>query len=421
MFGIAYNKKKEKSSMKILCSNFGLYKKGGWGRTFMLARGLVKLGHDVTIITNSGKNGLFFESIMIEGIKVICFHDILPLKIIKLGFGWFSIANRMFFSLVSPFDIVHADSHRPNAYYPCLINRLFHGSHFIIEWWDDFGSNGQLRNKNKLFKIFLGAWEKKTELSSKKNADGVIVLSEFMYQRAIKLGLLKNKLTIINGGADTDFIKYLPVNEKKEKLNIDKETKTFGFIDSGDSDLTNLMPFVFAIRKLNNKFKVKFINYGNQISKEKINKYNLKEIVINAGWLDYYRGDASLLAAVDVFVLIKKNNTINKSGWPNKIGDYFATGRPILANLYGDIEKLYKNHNLGIIPVNYDENDIYEKMNDICQGKYDLKRMGEINRKFAEKCISWDRKARDLYDFYRKIKFGSRLNQHFSGKDSKTV
>jgi len=135
--------------MKILFCHFGIKDKSGFGRTFMLASGLAALGNNVTFLTN--QNGGFkfpYRSEMRDGVSIISFPDILPDRILQLGFGSISIILKIIYVANKKFDIVHSDDHRLSAAFPCLWNRLIHNSKYISEWWDFFGRGGQYENKH---------------------------------------------------------------------------------------------------------------------------------------------------------------------------------------------------------------------------------------------------------------------------------
>ena len=387
--------------MKILISHFGIYKKGGWGRTFSLAKELAKTGNNVTVITSSSGKGFFWKKEVIDNIVVYSFQDIIPLKILTMGFGFFSFINRLIFSSFFICDIVHVDSHRPNAYYVGLINKVFHKSKLFIEWWDYFGWEGQLKNKNKWFKFFLGRWEEYAEINSKKKADGVIVLSHSMYNRALKAGIQQYKLCVIHGGSGVRQLNFYSFGLNKEKIGLTKKTLTFGFIGGGDSELSDMKPFFDALQKIytqNNN--IKFLNFGNSFSKAVENHIIDKNMIIEMGWIDYSK-DTSILSTVDIFVLIKRNDIINIYGWPTKFGDYLALGRPIMVNLYGDLIEVCNKYNINIISVEYDVNSIYAAISDVVMGKYNLNEMGQQNRIIAEKYMSWGMKVLELERFYK--------------------
>lgn len=393
--------------MRVALFHFGMYKKGGWERTFSLAKGLAANGCCVTVITTDDKKGIAYNINKVEGINVIRCKDVLPDIVLTKGFGLFSFIERLCFAIFHSFEIVHADSHRPNSYYPCILNRYLYKGKFIIEWWDNFSYDGQLANKKRIFKLTLGRWEEKTEIVSKLRADGVVVLSQAMRERALNCGVVKNKIQVIHGGSDINNIRYL--EKTIDNDNLSKYDIIFGFIGYGDSEINDLMPFFQAIRSITVNYSIRVMNFGKEFSQKSIETLGLEKIIVNCGWIDYH-SDTTLLSYPDIYVLLKKDNTINKCGWPNKLGDYMACGRPIMLNLYGDLYGFVSEYPYGFIVVEYIERDIIKAIKNIINGNYNLTDMGKYNRTIAENLLSWNAKSQELLEFYRKI-YNKELNR----------
>jgi len=386
--------------MKILISHFGVFMKSGWGRTFSLARGLSELGNDITLITTSPHFSLFIKRKIISGVHIIIFPDIFHYKLTSKGFGGLSLLLKLIYVSQKKFDIVHSDSgHRPSSGWPCLLNRLIYRSKYVAEWWDFFGKGGQLDNKPGLFKLLLGKFESWSELNDKRKADGIVVLSGYMKSRAIMLGINDEKITTVYGGADVSNIPLLKWANKRI-INIENDKLVFGYIGMSDGEVEDLDPFLSAISDFDDR--VVFVSYGEKLSKEYKAKYNLQNNFIEFGWIDYSK-DSALFEVVDVFVLIKKDNDINKAGWPNKLGDYLACGRPVLLTPYGDVKSFSKEYSECFIQTTWSQKDIESRINDILQGKFDLHKMGKFARKVAENNISWSIKAQELETFYYKL------------------
>ena len=387
--------------MIILFSHYGLYKKNGWGRTFELAKGLAKMGHKVSLLTSGDSKYPFFYSFEEEGIKIILFNDIIPVNLLSSGYGLLSLFGRIIYCSFFKFDICHSDSHRDNGFIPCIVNRFFYHSKVVVEWWDDFEEKTKKALWKKWYHKILNKQDIKKEITTKKRADGVIPLSLLLYNKAIKKGINNEKMLILNGGCDIDHIKEYDWLIAKQTLGIPSNYITFGLIGMGDSEFDDMKLFYKAIIRSSKSYPIKFINYGRPLVKTIESLPELKNILIEGGWLDYY-SDPSKMGATDIFVLAKEDNIINNSGWPTKFGDYLACGRPILANVYGELIPFIENNRPAIIPIDHNQDNITKVINDICQGKYDLKSMGKQNRRVAE-LNSWDERAMSLNSFYKKL------------------
>lgn len=384
--------------MKLLYSHYGLYRKNGWGRTFEFAQAMAELGHEVTIMCSSPGLKPFFDSFQENGVKIVEFGDILPVKMMSSGYGILSLINRVLYCSFHHYDICHSDSHRDCGYIPCVVNRFLYKSRIIIDWWDNFEEKVKESPGKGFIHRYLDRRDIKKEISTKRKSDGVVVLSKLLYDRAKAIGIPSDHLLILHGGCDVKHIPMCQFNISKKLLGLPETTLTFGLIGMGDAEYNDIKYVLEAISELNNS-EIKFINFGRPLVQALKKKPNLKSIIVEGGWVDYYK-DATKLGAVDVFVLTKEDNIINNSGWPTKYGDYLACGRPVLLNLYGEIVSFNNLNNPGVIVVSNEKKNIKTVILDIVAGKFNLFEMGCRNREIAN-ANSWKAKARELEIFYQ--------------------
>lgn len=376
--------------MKILYSHFGREGKDGWGRSFYMAKAMANLGHEVVFLTNRPETSfLLAKKKNLHKVRVISFPDFLPAKLKSSGFGFVSIIGKLFFAATHKFDLVIADcGHRPTGL-PCKLNRKIYGSTYLTEWWDFFGEGGYYDKKPFWFKLLYGRREKRNEIQDKLSADGVIVLSEQMKERAIEINV-KNVI-VVHGGCLIDEIKPTSVSTKSDtKIN-------FCYIGMANSEIIELDPILSALTNKVVREKVRLVAYGSAIKAEYIEKYNLEGVIDERGWIDYLK-DAEKLDDIDIFIQIRRDNIVSRAGWPNKLGDYMANGKPIIISPYGDLVDFVNKNPDGFITVKYDSQSILEKIKDILSMKYDLKQMGKRNREVAEK-NSWESKAAQIIKF----------------------
>ncbi len=389
--------------MKILFAHFGIFEKGGWGRTFPIAEGLAKLGCNVTIVTTNPHLSFFIKRKIINNVIVLIFPDIVPQKITSKGFGFISLFLKIIYIVFKKFDIVQSDEgHRPQSGIICRIHKKIHKSKYVAEWWDWFGKGGMYERKSKLFKTVLGRYEIKYEIKDKLFADGVVVLSDLLMQRALSLNI-KGKIIKLHGGADVHKIPFLENNNfLKGKYGIDKNRVTFGYIDAMGHDIEEIKLLVDVVLKFKIESKVKILLFGGaKFFEENLSK-EIKEILINYGWINYST-DFEKLQCVDVFVLFKENSVANRAGWPNCLGDYLACGRPILLNPVGEVIEFVNKYPKGFFVSTLSIESISKHVNFIIDHKSNLITKGRINREIAEQEISWDKKSKILYDFYKDL------------------
>jgi glycosyltransferase involved in cell wall biosynthesis len=387
---------------RFLFIHGGINSEGRWGRTFPLAVAVAKHGYEVTILTTRNKNqkGLLYSIDFIRGVKIISFNDIFPKILLSRGYGFLSFWGRVIYVLKHKFDYVYSDwSETPNAGWIAKISQKCYGALFISEWGDMLERGGHYDYKPIWFKLLFGKYYLWSVLYFRRSADIVVVLSEYMKLYAETKGILDRKIVVVPGGALCDVLRMIPVN--KSSLNLEENIITFGYIDS--TEILNIMPLMSVLQKPQYQHKFKIITFGKRVGNELIEKYNLQDLLIEKGWIDYYK-DQSDLQLVDILLLIKTNIHIGSAGWPNKLGDYMAVGRPVMVTPYGDIRKFVDENKEGFIEITLDEFEIESELDKIIAGYYNLKYMGQVNREIAEKKISWNIRANTLISFISEYK-----------------
>lgn len=393
--------------MRILISHYSIKDGPGFCRTGLLANGLAKLGNNVTLITTSknifptGRNK-YVE--IRDNVKIIAFPDFLPTKMTKMGFGFLSLVFKIIFCSIIKFDIVHSDSgHRPSSGWPCIVNRVIFKSTYISEWWDYFGPEGMLKDKNIFFRILFSEYESWTEIHNKKISDGVVALSKYTRERAVSLGIENKKLEVIHGGADILNIKYIPDHRFRPKFDLPTNDLIGCAIGINDSELLDLLPLLESLPDLEKEINLKIITTGEYISKSNWEKYQIKNSFVEFGWIDY-KILSELLSCADFFILLLKDNAINLARWPNKLGDYFAAGRIILTNNLGEVSDYTKRYPNSFVITQWDSDSVKHKIKELYNRKSKLIIDGAANRSIAENNLSWEMKSEQLLNFYRKIR-----------------
>lgn len=387
--------------LSILFSHYGIKDGDGFGRSFLLAKNLAKFGHHVTFLTSQNKEFIFpFKKEEREGVELISFPDIVPRSMRKGGLGPLNILLKTWFALRRKYDVVHSDSgHRPSSGLPCLISRKFKGAIYVSEWWDFFGKGGIYDEMPRWYQLTLGNFDTIQEVNNKKQADGVVALSEFTAQRALKLGKPAESVLLLHGGADVDKIKVLDGKTFKKKYGIAEDSLTFGFIGMNEGELKDIVPFLDAINELKEDIPVNWFSTGQKLSEETKKKYGIGSELIEFGWVDYSLY-SEYLACADVFILLSQNNIVNKARWPNKLGDYFAADRPILANPEGEVRNLMDKYPDSFIKTGWNKTEIKEKITFLFKNRNEILTEAGLNREIAQNDISWQIKAKELEQFY---------------------
>ena len=365
-----------------------------WGRNFPLARAFERNGYDVTMLVTEKRKSLKLYTVKeCEGVKVVCFNAILPFYIRKLPIGLFTLSfvMRVIYAMFHKFDIVYSDcGETPCSGWPCLVNKWLYGSKYLSEYGDLLGKGGYYDMKSKSYKILFGKYFLWAIKYFRKKADYVVVLSKVMGEYVEKeMCIAKEKIVLVPGGSLPEKIEYkLPEKKAGEPIYL-------GYIGVDDYEITGILPVLNAIRNnFKDKFKVRL--FGRKLSQGVIDKYSLKDIIIECGWVDVIKGQEEVRKC-DIFMLMRENLLIGAMGWPNKLGDYLSYGRPVMISPYGDLIDFVKEYPDGFVLVDRNnDKDVEEKLAVILDSKINLIEKGEYNRDIAEKVISWDARIAEL-------------------------
>jgi spore coat polysaccharide biosynthesis predicted glycosyltransferase SpsG len=387
--------------MKILISSSGFIDGQGYQRTFHIAEELVSFGHEVTYLTSQHKRYKFpFMINNRNGVKEVAVYDFMPKKIKKLGVSPIAVLFKTLHVLNKRYDILHADAgHRISSGFPCWIHRKIYGTKYITEWWDFQGRGGQFETKSFIWKYSYGLIDNHLEKSDKKKANGVVALSTFTKSRAIDIGVNEKDITIIYGGSDVNNIKYVPDNNEYRRLyGLDKADFVIVLVGVVTSD--DFGPILDLLQQLNEKkISVKIVTTGKIIKGlDEFGEDTFKQLGF-VDYAEYYK----VLSVADIFYLYQAKNDIQKAKWPNKIGDYLAAGRIIIANPINDISVLQNENNIdSLLFIDYNFESLYSLLIDLFSKKDKLIEIGRKNRDVAYH-ISWSKRAKEFEEFYKRI------------------
>jgi len=322
---------------------------------------------------------------IIDGVEVLCMPDIMGKRMRNGGLGPIDTILRCFYLLDKKFDIVENFDHRPAVLYPAIVAKYLLGTPLVSEWTDLHGTGGSLSLRATWLQKLIGPYENFTERKSKQIADEMIVISQWLKDKAVELGIPESQITYIPGGADIDKILPIPKEKARKTFGLPLDKKIVGYTAGTHYDVSLLMDAIYIIQRA--KKDVLFITTGAKLDKRLKARLYDPERVIEFGFLPYEKY-AELLPTVDVFMFPFSNKTLNRGRWPNKIGDYMAAGRPTVSNPTGDIVNLFGNHNIGLLASEIPEN-FAAKTLELLANEELSSEIGSIARQTAERYYDW--------------------------------
>lgn len=392
--------------MKIIFSTYEAKEIGGsYLRSLSLAQALVRLGHQVTLWTSAKSISLWPKFSHEQGVLVIESIGLLPHRIRKGGSDLFDLFFRILVILFSKCEVIHSFNHRPTATLPALIKTLIcPQTKWFLDWADLWGKGGIANLRGGLLGSLIGIIDHHSERFFISLPFVVTAISDDLVKKARVIRSAKssgNKNVFFLGvGADIDHIKPIQQSVARKRLKFSLKDKILIYLYVGTYDEELLAETFVELCKL--RSDVKLLLLGPQIAlfEQSLARHlNLRDQVIRAGvvsreLLTWY------LAAGDLMLLPFADKEINRGKFPNKLGDYLAAGRPIIANPTGEVKKVFEREKVGVL-ASEDPKLFAQTIDRVLNQSAAMKEMGQNARLLAER-LSWVCVAKQLESFYLK-------------------
>ena len=180
-----------------------------------------------------------------------------------------------------------------------------------------------------------------------KYLDGIVSLSRYMSEFALKNGVNPEKITIIPHFIDSEeFCKGIIANQQSDKTRI-------GFCGTAN-ELNGIYDLIEAFKIVHAghpKIELLIIGEPNPGDKIKINNMiaPFGDTVKITGLLSRSEVPAALMSC-HILVNPRKSGLFAEAGFPTKLGEYFSTGIPVVATCVGDIKSYFKDkHELMLV------------------------------------------------------------------------
>jgi len=368
-------------------------------RAAHFAKELAKRGHDITAICISEKNHFRINQYKDDGVFYVESPDLLFGQV-RSGWDVWNTISRILFLRKKEFDLIYAFETRPATIYPIKYISKKKRTPLVIDWVDWWGHGGLIsENRPRWYQLLFGRMETYYEENFRHLADGTVVISSGLINRAIKLGLDQNTIVEIPNGAVTDGIKVVDSKAYRKQFVIPHDS--FVICDTGKDVLigNDLLFKAFKI-VLKSHSDVFFLMTG---SEKKQFDTLASEIGINMnfkhlGFLPY-RELQKVITCADVFVIPFEDKPSNLGRWPGKIGKYLSQGRPIISNPVGVMKSLLTEYKIGLLADETPE-DMAEKILFLRDNPKLCNEFGYNARKLAENDLNWSKLTDKLELFF---------------------
>jgi glycosyltransferase involved in cell wall biosynthesis len=339
--------------MRVLFLNHNQERFGTYFRCYYLAKHLAKKGIQIIMICASGRDFDF-------GIrKIVISNNFTIITLPRIKYHKYFTGQLLRLILTIPivlfyrYDVLHAFTvAQPQIGIPALLTKWIKHKPLIVDW-DDLWGGGFADEHGGITAKVLSNFESFVP----RFADRITYVSEFLGNRIRQLGLANISVKIPNG-ANIDDIKLIDKQTALKSLRLDP-SYTY-IISVGNTYFENGLRFMFDTIHLlqeNNK-KVRLIMVGvTDILPEVIKLYSqVKDNVIITGSVNFSEV-LRYYSAADLLVLPMENNPIENARFPIRLGEYLASGKPIVSNATGEVKYILEKYNCGYIVSGYDSSE----------------------------------------------------------------
>jgi glycosyltransferase involved in cell wall biosynthesis len=376
-------------------------KGGSFMRSFSLAKALVDLGHEVTLLASRRRIGLGLREDNLGGVRVIQMSDFLTEQVRHGGLSPIDLVGRLSHVSGNKYDLIHSFVHRPSASLPALVGRRWKGIPYIADWADLWGRNGIADERGFFASKTLGVVDHYWENYTIMQADYITAITSTLVTRAQALGVPPGRVRLVPVGANIDLIQPMPKAEMRVRYGFPDDAYLLvhtGFVDY-DVEMLARMFIVLARRNP----KTRLVLTGGEMPRlsHLCHEAGVMDRVHHLGFLPYGQL-GEVLACGDVMMLPFSNRPLNLARFPNRLGDYLAAGRPVATNPTGDAGRLVEEHSVGIT-VPEDPQMFADEVLYLLKNREERMVMGKRARHLAETEYSWRTLAGKLVGFYHQV------------------
>jgi glycosyltransferase involved in cell wall biosynthesis len=380
-----------------------------------LAGQLARRGHAVTLMAVSPSSRFAALTSWDAGVRTIetpnflhrAFGTFTGRLFLEPGTGLLDLIARLREIRGGAYDIVQTFDHSLNVALPFYLLQGRGKAAFVADWCDIYHCEGGLRETygyrlDPLYRKIafpFRRFSRFVEFDLRRKAAAVTAISARLRQFAIENAVAADRVFVVEGGADVDRIVPLPKAQARDRLGLPAGGKIMGFLGTFQRDLDLVIRSLALVREEIPETRLLVVGTPYGWTREFAAGLGVADACIEAGrcpddLLPLY------LAAADVHVLPLRDNLANTTRWPNKMGEYMASGRPTVVHDVGDVAEVVRTNCIGLV-ADRNVEDFAAKTAAILRDGDLAEEMGKRARRLACSRYSWDAMAARLEQIYQ--------------------
>lgn len=383
-------------SLKVLFIVHNPTRKGGaYYRGLNLGVPLARRDHDITLMTIHPSERLRTIERELDGVKLVESPDLLW-SVGRTGWDPWDTLQRTRWIRRHRFDIIHTVDTRPAVSLPAMLGRKAAGAAWVADWTDWWGRGGATTERDGwLVKTLIGPLEQFFEEKPRPHADGTVVISHALAERAESLGIDGNEILYLPPGADPDSIRDTTRAEARVKFGLDPAGRYIGYLGNIYQRDADLLFDTFRRLEATDARLLMIGDPGCRVPEDVLERVTVTGRLPFDEMLGY-------LSACDVLALPLSDTIANRGRWPSKVNEYVAVGRPTVACDVGDVAGLLRDNDIGLL-VRPEAGAFAARIDELLADPDRARAMGDRAREVARTTYSQDSIADKLEAYYRKI------------------
>jgi len=381
--------------MRILFVNNNPEGKGTYWRCVGLARGLVKLGHKVTIVCLQKEATLRVSRKTVAGVKIVALPRVsnsgfreLPGHLLRI-IGVVVVGTFGGYAVIHTFNVASLTCGVP--VFPLWLLKKFGLKRYqlvvdVDDWWGKGGLT-TLNNQGRLAEIVADFLETKIPLL----ADKVTVVSEVLRERMINAGVSKDKTVKIINGANAEEIVPRGKGEARRRLGLPGGEKIVCFAGTMTVNLKLVLKAFELVLKEFPRALLLLLNPLAEDDLKLVRESGLEGKIAKVGFKPYEEY-LWYLAASDVLLLPRSRGLLDRCEFPARLGDYLASARSVITNRAGEAFPIIEDMEAGLVAEVGNTDDFASKIVNILEDEK-LASLLSRNARLAAEKYSWSKMA----------------------------
>lgn len=314
---------------------------GEWGTFIRLLRygtALSKRGHQVTLL-RQGQQVWFPQVEWRDNLRILIMPRLRGDRWLPKSLRPNDILFRCIHVLRERYDVHHAFQEFENVAWPWQLSRRLQRARLHIYDADDLWvDGGYLKTESDHQGIWRWHYRRvaNIERQTRVCADGMTVVSEFLRERAIAMGMPANNILLLRPGIAIQSSSIAQRQAVRERWRVPAQTPVLAFTGFGQQDIHEVIQICQLLAIRNIDFYFVLIGPDGAGAATALKQAGLDTRATITGALPAVSVNA-LLAGADIALLPYPDNLLNRSRWPTKLSDYLAAGLPVLAGPAGNL------------------------------------------------------------------------------------